>query len=119
MKNRFSRINETNNVYDWEEDKELNLKEQLSLLNQISVELEEKKKINVDLYQLHKINESHIEFLLNSKIEYCNEQIQDIIEGKNPNYIVKYDISKKLLKELARDLNIKIIDNNTYLPSKK
>ena len=116
---RFSKIKDTNNIFDWDNNKELKFREAIQLLNQFSEELKEKKQVNVKLYQLHKINESHIEFLLNSKIQYCNEQIQDIIEGTNPNYIVKYDISKKLLKELARDLDIEVIDDCKYFNTKK
>lgn len=118
MKNRFS-IKEDINVYDWQNNNELNLDEVVILLNHLNEELSKKKKSCVDLYHLHKINESHIEYLLNSKIQYCNEQIEDIIEGENPNYIVKYDLSKKLLKELARDLDIEVEDNYKYFTSKK
>lgn len=40
------------------------------------------------------------EKVIDEKIKFCEESIQKIIEGENPNFIVKYDIALQILKEI-------------------
>lgn len=106
MKNRFS-ITNGFNIYDWEEDKIIEFKDSIKLLNQLNNDLENLKIKNIDKELVTKN--------FNVIIYYCNYQIQQILEDENhPHYIVKYDIAKKLLKSLAKNLDIELNDNCRY-----
>ena len=83
------------------------------LLNDLDVPVETRIKYskqfdNPDGYKykyhdaLIKLNK--LEYLLDKKIVWCNQAIDDIIYGEKDSFIVKHDVAIKILKDLKKEL---------------